>query len=215
MENRIKDLGWTPEECFRGARDFKEPGYTTSTHWFPYKYQRDEHLVKERKQRLEYQRRLTAEAKANKPAYKKYGVGVFVNTPVVGIIGRKATKTYQIWDGMLSRCYNIVNDHYPMYGAKGTTVCVEWHEFQPFAVWYEAQYKEEGWHLDKDILSQNNVKIYSPTTCVVVPPSVNAFFSVYTRIKSPSARALELYNKYHTVLDDRVNTELLNIINKI
>jgi hypothetical protein len=36
------------------------------------------------------------------------------------------TPGYKRWEGMISRCYNIANESYHRYGARGITVCDEW-----------------------------------------------------------------------------------------
>jgi len=74
---------------------------------------------------------------------------------------------------MLERCYS--SDYHrrqPTY--KGVTVCDEWHNFQVFGDWYDKQYKEDDWQLDKDLLSGSK-KIYSPDTCVFIPRELNNF----------------------------------------
>lgn len=40
--------------------------------------------------------------------------------------GLSHTRTYKIWWGMISRCYNKGNTSYPWYGAVGVTVCGRW-----------------------------------------------------------------------------------------
>ena len=83
-------------------------------------------------------------------------------------------KIHQTWKGMLERCYDEKCQlKYPTY--KGVTVCKEWHNFQTFAEWMEANYID-GYHLDKDILSKIQ-KIYSPTTCCFIPQTLNTFMS--------------------------------------
>ena len=42
------------------------------------------------------------------------------------------TKEYLCWAGMKSRCYNINDNRYFLYGARGITVCEEWFEFSIF-----------------------------------------------------------------------------------
>lgn len=108
---------------------------------------------------------------------KIHGVGVFVNYPIAGIINRKVTNTYSTWAGMVARCYDVKRFSYPRYGGRGVTVDKEWHNFQNFAEWYESQYREPDWHLDKDILFSGEIPIYQPLSCVLVPGKVNVFFS--------------------------------------
>ncbi|MBL4904323.1 MAG: hypothetical protein JKY62_16995 [Desulfocapsa sp.] len=79
----------------------------------------------------------------------------------VGPYPRK-TRSHRAWTGMIARCYNKkVQERQPTY--KGCSVCVEWHNYQIFAKWYEENYVE-GYHLDKDLRIPGN-KIYSPDTC--------------------------------------------------
>lgn len=76
---------------------------------------------------------------------------------------------------MLYRCYSQkFHTRQPSYN--GCAVCEEWLVFQNYAEFYINDiYRELGWHLDKDILYKNN-KIYSPKTCVFVPPEINKLF---------------------------------------
>ena len=89
----------------------------------------------------------------------------------------KSTKSFQTWNGMLERCYDIkYQTKQPTY--VDCTVCDEWLNFQNFAKWYDNNYYHidgEKMCLDKDILIKNN-KIYSPDTCIIVPESINLLF---------------------------------------
>lgn len=81
------------------------------------------------------------------------------------------TKGYSTWKSMLRRCY--VNEHQekkPTY--RGCYVHKDWHNFQEFAKWFNNQYKEDDWQLDKDILKKGN-KCYSEDFCRMVPREVN------------------------------------------
>jgi len=85
------------------------------------------------------------------------------------------TKKYKTWNGMLERCYSSdFHIKYPTY--KDVTVCEDWHNFQVFGDWYDNQYKEDGWQLDKDLLSGDK-KVYSPDTCVFIPRELNSFLA--------------------------------------
>lgn len=80
-------------------------------------------------------------------------------------------KAYSLWNSILDRCYG--NNKLDCY--KNVTVCKEWHNFQVFAEWFEANYNPElmkGWHLDKDLFSKKD-KIYSPNTCCFLPLQIN------------------------------------------
>ena len=89
----------------------------------------------------------------------------------------KDAKVYKTWSGMLERCYDPkLHKKYPTYN--GITVCKEWHNFQNFAKWfYEESNYQEGWHLDKDLLSKKDNKKYSPKTCIFIPQALNSFMT--------------------------------------
>jgi len=87
---------------------------------------------------------------------------------------KKLNKPYSTWFDILRRCYKQdIREKDISY--KNTTVCVEWHNFQNFAKWFEDNYIE-GFQLDKDILIKGN-KIYSPETCCFVPQEINKLFT--------------------------------------
>lgn len=99
------------------------------------------------------------------------GVGFVGFGDHLASIKRKHTPAYIAWKDMLKRCYN------PKYHARfptyiGCSVIEDWHNFQIFAEWFEKQYREEGWHLDKDLIVRGN-KIYSETTCALIPHQLN------------------------------------------
>lgn len=89
-------------------------------------------------------------------------------------------KQYTTWNSMFKRCYcsNAKDQH--TYA--DVTVDSIWHNFQVYAEWFDKNYRD-GWVLDKDILSIKH-KIYSPKTCVFIPPELNAFM---TNIKTKNA----------------------------
>lgn len=87
----------------------------------------------------------------------------------------KVSHCYKTWSGMLFRCYKQDKDE-KYVSWEDCTVCEEWHNFQNFAKWYYDNYYEiddEKMHLDKDWLQKGN-KVYSPTTCVFVPQTINS-----------------------------------------
>lgn len=99
----------------------------------------------------------------------------------------KITKVYNTWVGMYNRleiCHNYTN----------VTICDEWHNFQNFGEWFDDNYIE-GFHLDKDLLQQGvENKIYSPSTCIFLPSSVNSFIS--TNIQSTNKSGYVGVNKH-------------------
>lgn len=88
----------------------------------------------------------------------------------------KKTGAYQDWVGMFYRSYSDdFHAKQPTY--KGCEVCGEWHNFQNFAKWRDSVLRfEEGFQLDKDLLSKGN-KLYGPETCVYVPSQINSILS--------------------------------------
>lgn len=87
---------------------------------------------------------------------------------------RKRTPAYVAWLNMLRRCYSLkYHAKHPTY--VGCSVAEEWLSFQNFADWFELQCREDGWHLDKDLLVEGN-KVYGPETCMFVPSAVNNLF---------------------------------------
>lgn len=109
-----------------------------------------------------------------------FGVGYFgvdSNSPVGYKTG---TREYMFWKGAMERCYSKVSlKRSPTY--MGCSVDAVWHNFQNFAEWCQGQigFNEEGWQLDKDLLSESlENKSYSPDTCVFVPQEVNTLFIV-------------------------------------
>lgn len=85
---------------------------------------------------------------------------------------RRPHPAYMAWKSMLQRCY-YAKEHaqYPSY--IGCSVCPEWLTFSTFHSWWKIHHRD-GYHLDKDLLVPGN-KVYSPDTCVFVPPELNTF----------------------------------------
>jgi len=84
---------------------------------------------------------------------------------------------YQRWANTLKRCYDEKNLLLaPSY--EGCTMVEEWHSFSNFKAWHDINFVPE-WHLDKDILKDNN-KIYGPDSCVFVPVYLNQILAVNT-----------------------------------
>jgi len=86
----------------------------------------------------------------------------------------KSTK-YRIWVDLLRRVYSkksLIKN--PTYA--NVKVCEEWLNFQNFAEWFNNSNYQEGWALDKDLLSGTS-KIYSPDTCIFVPQEINNFMT--------------------------------------
>ena len=121
---------------------------------------------------------------------KIFGVGFMGIGPHKGRLGPtskgfNSTPEYNAWINMLQRCYYdkyiIREQGYKAYDA--VTVDSEWHNFQNFVEWYKprrepfdiAGIKRPA--LDKDILAiEVESKIYSPSTCCLVPDEINGAF---------------------------------------
>tara|TARA_R110000851_G_scaffold219118_2_gene371910 strand:+ start:435 stop:1091 length:657 start_codon:yes stop_codon:yes gene_type:complete len=126
----------------------------------------------------------------------------------------KRTKAHNSWSRILSRCYReAYHKEKPTY--KNCTVCEEWHNFQNYAEWYEANYIE-GYHLDKDIKQRGVVnKIYSPETCLFVTPKENVIEALaknYTFI-SPCDEVTNIYNITKYCRDNNLNAHMMLKVN--
>ena len=87
----------------------------------------------------------------------------------------KKIHAYNLWNSLLKRVYDGKRESY-----SNVRVCKSWHNFQNFASWCESQpffnTKDDNgknYHLDKDILSPKDSKVYSPETCCFVPQEIN------------------------------------------
>lgn len=111
-----------------------------------------------------------------------YGVGIIgnVENPV-------SYREYQLWRSMIQRVHqNQSLEAEPTYG--NVTICARWLRFESFLqdVYKLPNYQEwlkgqnsEGikFHLDKDTLSPEDGKRYSPVTCQFIPAIVNVAHS--------------------------------------
>lgn len=113
------------------------------------------------------------------PSIKGVGYCSDPNTPRSYKENGKTVRTpsYEVWLGILKRCYTKQSTSYSNYGGRGVVICEEWKDFSIFHEWFTKHYVD-GCVLDKDILS-NNYRgiIYSPDTCRFVPPIINGFFT--------------------------------------
>lgn len=117
---------------------------------------------------------------------KIFGVGYFGQ----GVYYDKESFAYKkiknLWNHMMSRCYNKSDRHYSAYGENGVVVCKRWHNFSNFCGDLEFIYGFYEWmttcdyELDKDMFGG---KVYSPETCVFIPKKYNGRLSVKTVYK--------------------------------
>jgi hypothetical protein len=106
---------------------------------------------------------------ANRNYKTLYGIGYYGYGNYSTVHNGKNTKSYNVWRGMITRCYS---GRYIAYS--NCKVCEEWHNFQVFSDWFEKNYID-GYQLDKDIKFKGN-KLYSPDTCSFVPQEINNTF---------------------------------------
>lgn len=106
----------------------------------------------------------------------------------IGIVGDvqiknngKYIKEYQAWCDILKRSFSTdLKRRRPTY--ENVICCNEWLYFENFYNWIiqqdnYVQWKNgDKWAVDKDILIKGN-KIYSPETCCLVSPEINALFT--------------------------------------
>lgn len=123
---------------------------------------------------------------------------------------RKPTFEYNKWMWMILRCYDeneLMKE--PSYAC--CSVCDEWLNFQNFAAWIQSnRYECNDLELDKDLLVKNN-KIYSPSTCCLLPHEINYAISMCSDID----RHLFLINKYKDVLPKHIYDSYEDFMNNL
>ncbi len=105
-------------------------------------------------------------------AFPVYKVGV-MDIPNELQKGKPNPREYSIWNGIRQRCYNE-NLRDKLMSYKDIEMSENFKIYSYFKDWCHRQigFNEEGWQLDKDILSKDN-KVYSEDTCCFVPPEIN------------------------------------------
>ena len=102
-----------------------------------------------------------------------YGVGYMGDNPELkSSCNGKKCPIYDRWLRMLERCYSKkVHERFPTY--IGCYVSDEFKDYSKWREWYDNYpYKQDDWHLDKDLLVKGN-KVYSRETCVFLPKLIN------------------------------------------
>ena len=98
-------------------------------------------------------------------------------------------RIYNVWKNIERRCYYTDFYAYQNYGAKGVTVSEEFKNYAFFEKWYI-----DNWdgisklEIDKDVKSKGGCKIYSPSTCILIPSAINTFISTLGERKSIEER---------------------------
>ena len=84
----------------------------------------------------------------------------------------KLCKIYTQWYNMITRCYSeAFHQRQPTY--IDCYVSDDFKDYSKWREWYDNyQYKQDDWHLDKDLLVKGN-KVYSENTCIFIPREIN------------------------------------------
>lgn len=98
--------------------------------------------------------------KCRKCASKEAGMKKFIHGESPSI-GKTASRLYNIWDSMRTRCNNPRNSAYMHYGGRGISVCPEWGEYLNFKKWALENGYSDSLKLDR-IDNDGN---YEPGNC--------------------------------------------------
>ena len=136
-------------------------------------------------------------------AFPVYSVGI-MDVPNEARRNVPIPKEYSIWNGVRQRCYNENIRHLtPSY--QEAEMSENFKRYSYFKEWYHKQIgsDQEGWHLDKDILSKDN-KVYSEDTCCFVPPEINCAGQfpqgvIYNSTKTRYRARIQRSNKWESL----------------
>lgn len=84
--------------------------------------------------------------------------------------GDRYSRLYRIWTNMKARCYNTHEPKYQHYGAKGITVCDEWHDYVCFKEWALSNGYDDTLTIDRIRVTGN----YCPSNVQFISNNVNA-----------------------------------------
>ena len=87
-----------------------------------------------------------------------------LNKERIFIHGMSTNQLYKIWTSMKQRCENPNVNGYLNYGARGISVCNEWHDPKKFIEWAIDNNWEKGLQIDRT----NNDGNYEPDNCKFV-----------------------------------------------
>lgn len=123
-------------------------------------------------------------------------------------------RTYFIWKDMEKRCYDPKCPAYKNYGQLGVTVSEEFKRYSYFHNWYINNCNNDfSLEIDKDCLS-DSIKIYSPSTCILIPGDINTFISTlgkgiyitkYNTFCVRLRRKLQKENKNFKTIEEAIN----------
>ena len=83
---------------------------------------------------------------------------------------KRDKRLYGLWNSMLHRCENPKREKFKIYGARGISVCEEWHDPTVFMDWAYANGYSPRLQLDR----VDNDGNYCPENCRFVTPSQNS-----------------------------------------
>ena len=108
-----------------------------------------------------------------------YGLGI-VGTKYQIRVNGTLTKEYELWTGMLERCYSdTFKKKQPTY--EGCEVSDNFKNYEYFYEWCNEQigFGIEGFELDKDLLIKGN-KVYSEDSCIFLHKDINLLLTKRT-----------------------------------
>jgi hypothetical protein len=93
---------------------------------------------------------------------------------------------------MMARCYNPKHHEFDRYGARGISVCSEWHDFWSFRAWCLNTF-EDGKTVDRS----NNDGEYSPSNCRWATPEEQQQTARKTLAKAQAMRDASKLRRPH------------------
>lgn len=80
--------------------------------------------------------------------------------------GDRDARLYAVWKNMKQRCENETDSGYQWYGAKGVSVCEEWHDYAAFKAWAIANGYDENAEYGKCTIDRiDPCGNYEPSNC--------------------------------------------------
>lgn len=123
------------------------------------------------------------------------------------------TRLYNVWNTMLSRCYNKNVTKYKSYGERGVGVCDSWHNFESFYQWAIATgYDEDA---EYGICTLDRIDVngdYSPENCRWATAKEQANNTRFNRFlefdgeKNTISQWSDIVGIKASVISDRINS---------
>lgn len=102
--------------------------------------------------------------------------------------GWSQSRIMHIWRGMMSRCHKPTDHRWERYGGRGIQVCPEWHDFDTFRIWAEAN----GYLATLEIDRIDNEQGYFPKNCRFVTRAENVRNRAVTRLVEVDGTTMSL-----------------------